>query len=310
MQRYSMYDSSGAATTVVRAPGNVDARRCAALAQVHGVTAAVAIRPLPAELRVAALPRFGQPQVEVLGDLLGVLGGTGGGTPGVFISDGFASQLGLDADAPLALLDTTSRVSGVFTYPEDGRLQLLANAVVVPTIDATDPFDECWVRVWPPDERLSALLTTLVVGGQSSATEYQQLNGTLGVPHPLSRLLAESQVTTVKLAAAAVAMMVGIAWVRIRRLDLAGALHVGQSRLAQLAQLLLAAAPIGVVSGAAVGVVTVVAVSLTTPSISIGPIVTSSLLTSAALLGSFFAGVVISHATIKATKFGDWSKDR
>lgn len=311
MQRYATYDTSGAATTVIQAPASIDARRCTALDRVQGVTAAAALRQLPSEIRLAALPRFGQPQIEVFGDLFGLLGGKNTGTSGVFLSEGFASQLGLHAGDPLALTDTTTRLAGVFEFPEDGRLQLLANAVVSPTPDATAPFDECWVRVWPPNAQLTSLFDSVVLSGtQSAAAEFKLLNGTLGDPQSLSDLLADSHVAAIEAAGAGGALLLGFVVIRIRRLDLAVALHVGQSRMAQLAQILIEVAPIGLAAAVMVGVGTVAGVSVLVPEVGVVSIAHGAVVTGSALLGCLLAGVVVSHATIRAAKFGDWAKDR
>jgi hypothetical protein len=311
MLTYASYNVNGASTTVIRALGGVDPRACARLSTLRGVTGAVAMRQRGSEVRVAVLPRFGQPDIEVFGDLFGVLGGEASGVPGILLSRPFADQLGLRAGSPFALTDGASRVAGVFNYPDDGRQQVLANAVVVPTPNPEGAFDECWVTVWPPDPRLAALHTSVLLGqGQSGGVEFQLLNGTLGEPKPLLQLFEESHVQTVKLAGVVGSLLLGFVWLLTRRLDLAVALHVGQSRCAQVGQVLSEALSVALIAASAVVVGTLLVVGRGLSMGDFAILAVSTVARAVAALGGLVAGILMAHLTVHATKFGDWAKDR
>lgn len=150
----------------------------------------------------------------------------------------------------------------------------------------------------------------LWAGDEAAAAEFQLLNGTVGKPLPLADLLSMSQVTGVKIAGAVGALLLGIVWVRIRRLDLALALHLGQPRGARLVQILVEALPIAVLAPALIGVGTVVAVSTQLSPAETSQVAASVLLTSVATVACLLAGIIAAHVTVRSVKFGEWSKDR
>ena len=309
---YRSYLTGGAATTIVVAPGGIDAGRCAALAKVDGVTGAFALRQLPEEAVLAVLPSFGQPQLELVGDIVGMLGGSPSSAPGVFLSEQLAGQLGAHAGDPLPLRDGETRVSGVFAYPADGRQQFLADVVVVPVSATAQPFDQCWVTVWPPRDEFRSLLSTVLAstGQDAGAAEFQSLNPSLGTPRTLDELIDESRAQLLQLGAICAAAILGFAWVRTRRLDLAMALHLGQSRGAMTVQVLLEATVVAVITTLVVLVPTIIMLSLRTPPEDFAPLAADTALAALATVACVGVGALVGAATIRERSLSDWAKDR
>jgi len=134
-------------------------------------------------------------------------------------------------------------VRGTYAYPDDGRRAGIGYAVLAPT-PAVGLVDECRITVWPPSqERARLLWSTLRDGGPDDAEDprVQQLSTrhgqtfTGGTEHDarVSRFAP--------IIAGAAAAAVGLVAVRRRRLEVAGALHLGCSSSALLTQMLLEA---------------------------------------------------------------------
>lgn len=302
---------SGSATTIVRAIEGIDARACVALGDVTGVVGAAAIRHETSGLSVAALPRFEQTHIEVAGDLVAVLGGRRAAGSGVYVSSVFAEQLGVVAGDDLALTAGNARIAGVFEYPDDGRHPVLGSAIVVPVPADDRVFTECWVTVWPPDQRHSSLFLTVLRGeSPSQPAEIQILNGTAGHPRALSTLIEESPVDLLEGGAVSVSALLGAVWLRTRRTDLALRMHLGQGRLAQCLQSCVEAAiPVTVVGAFGVVIGYLVSIRILPPEDSAW-IAGVGAATAGAAVVAVLAGVCVASLTIRDRRLGDWSRER
>ncbi len=310
IDRYNAFLSSGAATTVIRSPGGVDAERCDWLNGVAGVVGAAALRERPEGITLAALPSFAQPRIQAVGDVLAVLGSTSATGPGVLLSESLAMKLGIEPGDVLALDPGETVLSGVFPYPDDGRLPLLASAVVEPIPSSGERFDQCWVTLWPPSEKHRSLPLTAVIPIEGQSIETQLLNQSLGEPRSLDALVAASPAGWMRATAVLLAILLGTVWVRSRRVELALALHLGQSRAALNAQTL---AELVVVIGAiipAAFVATAVALASRLGSDHLAGVVLGAGATSLAIVAALAAGVLIGLAFVHEGKMSDWARDR
>lgn len=227
------FQASGASTLVITAPGMVDGERCAVLAQVHGVQSAGALRQLP-DAVISTLPEAPASAFAATTGMAAVLGLRAPQPMGVWVSGPLAADLGSRKGATLPIGALDARVAGVFAYPDDGRDRALAYAVVS-AVPAAGAFDECWVTVWPQNPQVQALLSAVVdipTGADRSQVTVGALNTTRGITFDRSGdvLLRES----ILVAEVVFGLMIGALSVRIRRLELIGALHadVGKPALA------------------------------------------------------------------------------
>jgi hypothetical protein len=227
--------ASGAATQVFTAAGRIDGRACAALADEPDVLAAGAFRKTEDGTVVAALPGTSIPTYEVTGGAAGLFSITGTtGGPGVMVAPEVAEELGVHPGELIVTPDGPVPVSGVYSYPDDGRDPDLAYAVLAPTAAGDEPFDACWATIWPEDETaVAGLRRTLLPGTGSEDGERStlgQLNprsGTAFVPSepPMPGVLEG--------AALGLGLVVGCTAVLRRRLSIASDRHVGVSTAAQ-----------------------------------------------------------------------------
>lgn len=270
-RRADEFRDSGASTLVYRARGAVDGVACDALRNVDGVTAAGAVRQRSVGLRAAALPAGEIPTYEV-SPAFGGFRALGGARPGagILVSEELAATLGIGAgDRATLAAGASSEIGGVYSYPADGRQPGYGYAVLVPTAPRA-AFDECWVDAWPASDALVSLLPTVLrpgsVGRPSSVGEglqLTQLNMSRGSRFDGAALFDERVTAHAPWAATTVAFAVGVASVRIRRLELAAARHAGIRVPAQVLQLALeTAAWVAAATLACVAIAAVVAAAL------------------------------------------------
>lgn len=310
VEQYNLYLSGGAATTIVRSSSGIDAARCAMLGEISGIQGAVALREVPGGLTLAAMPSFSQAHFHAVGDVISVLGGQRSATPGVLLSAPMAERLGLTPGDALALTERKTVLAGVFAYPEDRRLPLLSTAIVEPVARAEIAFDQCWVTIWPPREEYRALLDTAVTAAGSQSVEIMQLNSALGIPRSLDTLVERANVRWLQAGAVVLALVIGAVWVRSRRVELALARHLGQSRGAQHAQVLTEAALVACVVALAAVVGTAIALSLRLDSDWLVALTTESTATAVAVLLALTAGILLALTSVHPSRISDWAKDR
>lgn len=238
-QRAAEFVASGASVRVLSAESGVTGASCDALAGVEGVGGAGALREHPA-LRLDAMPDNPLPAYTVTPGFAEVLGVDAVTAEGVWLSEETARTLEAVPGQNLSTAEGTLTIAGTFPYPDDGRDVRPGYAALVPSAD-TDPFDECWARVWPTSESTQELLLfavaadspedTALTTGQLNASLGETFDGAAGFDGRITRFAAPSTVLA--------GLLLGFVAVRLRRLEFASALHVGQSRRSQLATTLL-----------------------------------------------------------------------
>lgn len=96
---------------------------------------------------------------------------------GVWVPRDVAKDFGLAVGSALRTREGTTRVAGVFDWPNDGRDTRFAYAFIVPVSASASTFNECWVKRWPADGQMENLLyATLVAGSGSSNAGVTQVN--------------------------------------------------------------------------------------------------------------------------------------
>lgn len=229
------FREAGAAIQVIALTDRIDGAQCDALSSYPGIAAAGALRQVE-DLRLAASPSAALPTFEAtpgMADVLRQKPTTGAVTSGgVWLSSDLADVLGVNAERTVVAVVSGASISasGVFAYPSDGRLPTLAYTLVSP-VPAQGAFDACWVEVWPEAASTVDLLSLPALPGAPGADpeqpRAQQLNSTLGTQFGARARLSRVPMWPITLGAVLLAAGLGIVLARMRRLELASALHAG-----------------------------------------------------------------------------------
>ncbi|WP_227748784.1 hypothetical protein [Oerskovia douganii] len=233
------YRDAGASVQILEAPGQVDGARCEALTGVDGINAAGALR-VGSPLRALNLPSSELTGLEATPGLLGALDRGRVAGAGLWLSADLAEALGVTTGDSIATNAGPARVGAVYPYPDDGRDRALGYAAVAP-VPATGLFDSCWVEIWPVDPETAILLRTALVADPSSEAQptQKQLNGRLGATYDASAEFADRLTKPAPVAAVVLGLALGLVAIRLRRLELAAALHARVPRAALTWQVLL-----------------------------------------------------------------------
>ncbi|RCV55489.1 hypothetical protein [Marinitenerispora sediminis] len=225
---------SGASVRTLNAEGMTDGRSCDRLGEVAGVRGAGALVPADPVV-LEAMFANPIPAYEVTPGLADVLRVRAVSAEGVWLPADLARTLGVRAGETLATTAGPLTVAGTYPYPQDGRDGRLRHAVLVPR-PAAGTFDECWAEVWPLSESADALVyaAAAVRPGTTSNMTLGRLNNRFGASFDGVGEFT-GRATRYGLPACALAgLVLGFVAVRLRRLEYAGALHVGVSRRALL----------------------------------------------------------------------------
>ncbi|RLP71849.1 hypothetical protein D9V32_15955 [Mycetocola tolaasinivorans] len=226
------FRQSGASVFRLDAVGAIDPRACDALNGVDGVDAAGASRAGQA-LRFAALPDLPTPYFDVTPGLARLLGAAPVNPGAGLIVD---AKLGMTLGVGTLPTDTTLvggsapvAIAAAYDHPDDGRDATLSGAALGLDSGTEEPFDSCWVRFWPPTDNPLELLSIATTEPLSSG-EAVQWNPSLGRSYSPQEAFQALPLMPLTLAAAVIATVLALTGVRMRRLELASARHVGVSR--------------------------------------------------------------------------------
>ncbi|WP_448061126.1 hypothetical protein [Cellulomonas hominis] len=224
------YRTSGSAVQALVTESAIDGARCDALATVPGVVASGAMRQ-GAPVRALTMPAARLTTWEVtpgMIDLLTVVGRpTSGDTAaeGVWVSADLAEVLGARPGRILQTSDGPATVAGVYTWPDDGRARDLGYALLTP-VPAAGTFAQCWSQVWPVDPDVTGLTySSMTAGAGGTGATLGQLNTTLGTGYDPAARLDDRPTVHSGLVATVVGLVLGYTAARMRRLELASALH-------------------------------------------------------------------------------------
>lgn len=233
------FQTAGASIHTVNAPGEIDARSCELLAILPGVRAAGAITE-GEPIRFSVTPSSRVPMQVVSPGFVELLSNRSNTRKaGIYVSAEVAMVLGASpGDAVSVIQGEPVYIEGVFDYPDDGRRPGLGWAVLE-VQPASPGFDECWIDIPQPSAGAADYLLTAVASSSETKPKLGQLNTTLGTEYD-GRAKFQARPSQVALQAALIfGVILGFTSKRLRRLELASALHVGVSKWALTIQVLV-----------------------------------------------------------------------
>jgi hypothetical protein len=232
LRNAAAYRAAGAAIQVIEANDGIDGQRCDRLAATPGIVGSGALRA-GERLRALNLPSSELTVWEVTPGLPALLAATeapagpqpGPGVwgPGVWLSADLAETLGAGRGSEIATSAGVMPVAGVYDWPDDGRVRDLGYAILAP-VPAAGRFDQCWAGIWPVDDELSGLLLLSLVPDTSNPIR-RQVNGSLGADHDAAAIFAGRLTRPAPVGALVIGLVLGAVAARLRRLELAAALH-------------------------------------------------------------------------------------
>lgn len=249
------FRDSGAAVTIVSLTGAIDGAQCDALASYPGVVASGALRQGP-EVTLSAMPSRTMASLEStpgFGRLLDLdrTGAPGPWAGGAWVAADLAADLGTLPGSAISLVGRTASgpvsaivVDGVYEQPDDGRDSKLSYQLIAPVVPV-EPFDECWMMAWPdPSATATILRLPLIpqdpgVADEEAKPQISQLNTTLGTRFDGLAEFAKIPLAPLSWAGAGIGLALGIVSIRMRRLELAGALHAGVAKKAVALQTMI-----------------------------------------------------------------------
>ncbi|MGJ4845650.1 hypothetical protein [Leifsonia sp. Le1] len=241
LERATAFVASGGSTLVLNSKNGIDGRRCDNLSSLSNVQAAGATRARNSKVVARALPSSGIPTFEVTTGFLRVLNAEPtAGRMGVYVSSQVSDELALYVGDTLPSTKGDIPVAGTFTHPDDGRRSGYQYSVLFPSVPSGG-YDECWVSVWPQDGSIASLLSlvALTPTTDSEPPTLSQLNSTGGVRFDGGDDYQERPSRFSDIAAAIGALLLGVGAIRLRRLSLTSARHLGMGATAQTLMLVI-----------------------------------------------------------------------
>ncbi|MFT3889540.1 MAG: hypothetical protein QM713_15455 [Arachnia sp.] len=251
----SRFQQIGGSVFIIQAPRRIHGPACESLNGVAGVRAAGAIRALEEDLNPRLLPDSSLLVYEMTDSMPSVLRAPTRG-PGLYVSESVAEVLSLDAGARIAFNDgVESVIAGVFPWDEsDGRRPGFGSTALVPG-RSDEPFDECWVDIWPTTSSVRDLqLLTVTAGDHEDPPQTSQLNTSMGAEFDGFRQFVERPTRWAPVGASVFALALGYLVTFRRRLEIASDLHAGATRSDVALKHMLELAAVGV-TGAALAAV-------------------------------------------------------
>lgn len=335
------YLASGAATLVVESPGGVDGARCEGMTDVPNVRAAGAMRQTDAPLLPLRTPGIELPTFYATAGAVALLRATGGtdgasqgaphegalpegalpdidphddtadaGSDGVFVSAELADTLSLTTGSTLRTGTGAAQVSGVFSYPDDGRTAGLGYSVVL-SVPPRGAFDQCRVLIWPESDAVRAIVASSVLSAGATAESpptIGQLNPTLGAHFDADARFRDRPTAFLPVAVIAAAGVAGFVAVRRRRLELAAARSVGVALRAQVAQITLETLAWSACAAVGALVVSAAGVTVATPSAALDP--ASALVVALGTLLAAPTGAAMAVSSVSRARMHAYFRDR
>ncbi len=249
-----VFEQRGGSTLSISVAGGINPAVCEHFAETTNlnpnILAAGALRSASVNLTPVALPESSIPTFEMTAGFRELISGAGSGAQqaGLMVSKMAADQLGLrDGDELIYSQgrrgSTRSKVyrsvvERIFPYPSDGRDGQLEFSILAPA-PLTGYWDSCWVKfryLTAGDEELLRVALRPGLPKDAEVT-LRQLNTTLGANSPAAERYLDRATRWVRWALFFFGLLLGALAIRLRRLELAAALHAGVSRSAQLGQL-------------------------------------------------------------------------
>ena len=220
----------GDSTWVIGSAGGISGQVCDKLAGSGSIVGSGAVRVPDQSVPFASAPGTAVTFLQATPGLLAFLDPAPFGQRGLLLSPDLAQTLGAQQARTIRMSDgRIASVVGVMS--ELTTVTTLQNAA----IDIEQPsgaYDACWVQTsGAQDAELLGELAALP-GAPAGPPQITQLDSTLGSTPSAVRDYADRASRFAPVAAAACGVVIGIGAVRRRRLELASARHMGQSRAA------------------------------------------------------------------------------
>ncbi|KFJ01062.1 hypothetical protein BPORC_1650 [Bifidobacterium porcinum] len=159
---------------------------------------------------------------------------------GIWISTDVSHDFGLVKGSVMQTNRGDMTIAGVFSWPNDGRDTRFAYAAMIPVSASSGEFTECWAKQWPVSEQTNYLLySTAIVSGTGGNTTVAQVNKSFDSRYNAYSSYNNRMTVWLPYVSLSVGVIAGVISVRRRRLEYAGALHVGQTKGAQLLEMIL-----------------------------------------------------------------------
>lgn len=224
-------EAGGAVSVLETSNKGVDAVACEALAETAGIDSAGAVRA-SGTTRALGLPSTDLTVWEVTPGLLEQLvqtsSATGSTAAGIWLTVDLATVLAAGPGDSVETTQGPTVVAGIFDWPDDGRRRIFGYSVLSP-VPAIGEFEQCWAEVWPVDDDTTALLYTTTDSTRGDEA-LGQLNSSFGRSFDGIAMLDGRVTKWAPLISAVLAIGLSATAIRVRRLELAAALHARVSR--------------------------------------------------------------------------------
>lgn len=304
----TLFRESGASVYLLTSEQNIDGSRCEAIGRVSGVLGAGATRQAETQVQFLTSPRSAVSTVEATVGLAGVLGVEKDLPTGIWLSADAAKTLGAMTGSLLPTSAGAVSVAARYPYSQDAKMRTLAHAAVAP-VPAAGRFDTCWVKIWPHSEATQQLIRSAFVGAPTDTTEFGQLNSKLGATFDGPTSFATRPTTLVPYIAISFGLALGFLSIRLRRLEISGALHAQVPKRALLAQIMLENAVVAVTAIVIALPVTYFAAAYGNPD-PLWPAWSTGLKTLTAGAVSFILGGIAAVLLISEKRLFRYFKDR
>lgn len=231
-QDAAAFRNAGASVFRLDAPAAVDGDACDDLQGIDGISASGATRNA-GDIRFALFPDLPTPYFDATAGMIDMLS-VQPATPeaGLIVDAELAASLGLGTVPVSTFLGDTAisvQVAGTFEHPDDGRDSTLSGAALG-LVEDRRPFDSCWALFWPPSDNPLDVMGPVLTASASGSGTLVQWNPTLG--RTIDPRAAFDDLPLLEIAATGVLTVAALSFlgVRLRRLELASALHIGIRR--------------------------------------------------------------------------------
>lgn len=310
VERVTAFRDSGASIAVLSADDSISGSRCDALSTLEGVEGAGGIALARDPLRLPALPATSISLYEVTPGFVGVLGVQPVSEAGIYLSEELAAALSVTTGDLVPGLDV--RVVGVFEYPKDGRLDSLRFAAVAPT-NTAESFDECWANMtstYEDDRQVVRGGLALTISNPDDV-RLTQLNPSHGTEIRSTSLYFDRLSRWAPLLAGVSFLALATVAMRLRKLELASVLQVGQGRYRLALQLCLEAmawfVPSAIVAGLGQAALSVLS---TSSGIDLAGIIATGFAIVGSGLAGLIGGTLLGLSTIQTNRLFHYFKDR
>jgi hypothetical protein len=237
--RAEQFRDTGASIRTLMTEGNIDPASCDAIVAHGPINAAGAIGATD-PVTITVIPGNPIPAFAVTPGLASVLNLTSTAPTGAWVSEQLAATLNAQPGTVLPTNRGDLTIGGTFPWPDDGRDSRLGYALLIPSSTAAR-LDECWAIVWPSSPEADSTLRTAaaVQPGSRDALTLSQVNKNYGVAFDGSGEYGARLTQRAWIIAGAVAVLLGYAATRTRRLQHAASLHAGARKTTVLATALI-----------------------------------------------------------------------